>query len=304
MKILVAGATGMVGSALVPALASAGHTVCRLVRPETRTEGRAAVDVAWNPGTGDLGRAAAGADAVVNLAGASIAGGRWTAARKQLLRTSRVDTTRALVSAIGKMNPRPSVLISASAIGFYGDRGDEVLDEASPPGTGFLAAVAQDWETAALGAERFRTRVVIVRFGIVLARDAGALPRIVQPFRFGVGGRIASGKQWMSWIALDDVVGVLKLALLDAMLAGQINVVAPEPVTNLTFTREVAKVLRRPAFFPAPAFALRLVMGEMADGLLLGSQRVIPGMLLRVGYKFSNPQLAPALGKILAARPE
>ena len=304
MKILVAGATGMVGSALVPALASAGHTVCRLVRPETRTEGRAAVDVAWNPGTGDLGRAAAGADAVVNLAGASIAGGRWTAARKQLLRTSRVDTTRALVSAIGKMNPRPSVLISASAIGFYGDRGDEVLDEASPPGTGFLAAVAQDWETAALGAERFRTRVVIVRFGIVLARDAGALPRIVQPFRFGVGGRIASGKQWMSWIALDDVVGVLKLARLDAMLAGQINVVAPEPVTNLTFTREVAKVLRRPAFFPAPAFALRLVMGEMADGLLLGSQRVIPGMLLRVGYKFSNPQLAPALGKILAARPE
>ena len=302
MKILVAGATGMVGSALVPALASGGHTVCRLVRRETRTEGGSAgaFDVAWDPVTGELGGAAVGADAVVNLAGASIAGGRWTAERKRLLRASRVDTTRALVSAMGRMNAKPAVLISASAIGFYGDRGEEILDEASRAGSGFLAAVAQDWETEALRAERFRTRVVITRFGIILARHAGALPKITLPFRFGVGGRISSGKQWMSWITLDDVVGILKFALLDATLGGQINVVAPEPVTNLIFTRELGKALSRPAIFPAPAFALKLAMGEMADELLLASQRVVPGMLLRTGYQFGSPQLAAALTKILA----
>jgi len=304
MKILVAGATGMVGSALVPALANDGHTVCRLVRRETRTEGGAAgaFDVAWDPATGELGGAAVGADAVVNLAGASIAGGRWTADRKRLLRTSRVDSTRALVSAMGQMNVKPSVLINASAIGFYGDRGEELLPEASRPGSGFLASVAQDWESEARKAESFRARVVIARFGIILARHAGALPKLMLPFRFGVGGRISSGKQWMSWITLEDVVGILQGALMDVMLAGPINVVAPEPVTNLAFTRELAKALHRPALFPAPAFALRLAVGEMADALLLASQRVVPTMLLRAGYNFMSPQLAPALAKVLAGK--
>lgn len=301
MKILVTGATGLVGSALVEALSREGHMVCRLVRPQTRTKGGTAgsFDVAWDPETGELGGAAVGADAVVNLAGASIAGGRWTEARKRVLRTSRVDLTRTLVAALAKMNAKPGVLISASAIGFYGNRGEEILVEASPAGSGFLAGVTKDWEAEALGAEAFRTRVVIARLGIILARQGGALPKMMLPFRFGVGGRIGSGKQWMSWVALEDVVEVLKLALRDPMVRGQINVVSPEPVTNAAFTKELAGALYRPALFPAPAFALKLVMGEMADALLLASQRVVPGMLSRLSYRFLYPQLGQALQKIV-----
>ena len=301
MKILVTGATGLVGSALVEALSREGHMVCRLVRPQTRTEGGTAgsFDVAWDPETGELGGAAVGADAVVNLAGASIAGGRWTEARKRVLRTSRVDLTRALVAALAKMNAKPAVLVSASAIGFYGNRGEEILDEASPAGSGFLAGVTKDWEAEALGAEAFRTRVVIARLGIILARQGGALPKMLLPFRFGVGGRIGSGKQWMSWVALEDVVEVLKLALRDPMVRGQVNVVSPEPVTNAAFTKELAGALHRPALFPAPRLALKLVMGEMADALLLASQRVVPGMLSRLSYRFLYPQLGPALQKIV-----
>ena len=301
MKILVTGATGLVGSALVEALSREGHMVCRLVRPQTRTEGGTAgsFDVAWDPETGELGGAAVGADAVVNLAGASIAGGRWTEARKRVLRTSRVDLTRTLVAALAKMNAKPGVLMSASAIGFYGNRGEEILVEASPAGSGFLAGLTKDWEAEALGAEAFRTRVVIARLGIILARQGGALPKMMLPFRFGVGGRIGSGKQWMSWVALEDVVEVLKLALRDPMVRGQINVVSPEPVTNAAFTKELAGALHRPALFPVPAFALKLVMGEMADALLLASQRVVPGMLSRLSYRFLYPQLGQALQKIV-----
>ena len=301
MKILVTGATGVVGSALVEALLREEHTVCRLVRPQTRTEGgtAGAFDVAWNPETGELGGAAVGADAVVNLAGASIADGRWTEERKRVLRTSRVDATRALVAALAKMNAPPAVLVSASAIGFYGNRGDEILDEAGGAGSGFLAGLAKDWEAEALQAEAFRTRVVIARFGIILAKQGGALPKMMLPFRFGMGGRIGSGKQWMSWVALEDVVEVLKLALHGAMVRGQINVVSPGPVSNAAFTRELAGALHRPALFPAPAFALQLVMGEMADALLLASQRVVPGMLSRLSYRFLYPQLGQALRKIV-----
>jgi uncharacterized protein (TIGR01777 family) len=304
MKILVTGATGLVGTALVSALAGDGHTVCRLVRPQTKTEGgtHGAFDVAWDPEKGELGGAAVGADAVVNLAGASIAEGRWTDSRKRFLRTSRVDATHALVAALGKMNAKPSVLISASAIGFYGNRGNEVLTEASVPGKDFLSDLARDWEAEALRAEVFRTRVVLPRFGIILARNGGALPKMMLPFRFGVGGKIASGKQWMSWVALDDVVEILKFALSSRDLHGVVNVVAPEPVTNSDFTKALATAIHRPALFSVPALALKLAMGEMADALLLSSQRVKPAMLMRMGYRFSRPQLEPTLREIVASR--
>lgn len=304
MKILVTGSTGLVGGALVNALAREGHTVCRLVRPQTRAEGgtRGGFDVRWNPQTGELGGAAVGADAVVNLAGASIADGRWTESRKWLLRSSRVDTTHALVSALGKMNAKPSVLVSASAIGFYGNRGDEVLTENSTPGAGFLSDLAKDWEAEALRAEMLRTRVVLLRFGIILAKHGGALPKMMTPFKLGLGGKIASGRQWMSWIALEEVVEIIKFVLATRDVSGAINVVGPEPVRNTKFSHALAQALHRPAVFSAPAIALRLALGhEMAEALLLSSQRVIPAALARIGYRFAHPQLEPALKAILTA---
>ncbi len=304
MKILITGASGLVGSALVKALASDGHMVCRLVRPETRTAGGAsgAFDVAWNPDTGELGGAAVGAEAVVNLGGASIADGRWTASRKQLLRTSRVDATRALVTALGKMNAKPDVLVSASAIGFYGDRGDAVLTEESAVGTNFLAGISKDWEAEALRAEQFRTRVVLARFGIILSKSGGALLKMILPFKLGLGGRIGSGKQWMSWVALEDVVQILRVALSNRELRGAVNVVAPNPVTNADFTKELAHALHRPALFPAPKFALRLAMGEMADALLFSSQRVVPEVLLNAGFRFANGSLSQTLNWLIAGK--
>jgi len=305
MKILVAGASGLVGSALVTALAGDGHMVCRLIRPSTRTDGGAkgAFDVAWNPETGELGGAAVGAEAVINLGGASIADSRWSQARKRSLRSSRVDATRALVTAIGKWNAKPVILINASAIGFYGDRGDETLTEESASGTDFLAQTAKDWEAEALRAEAFRTRVVLVRFGIILAKHGGALPKMILPFKFGLGGRIGSGKQWMSWIVLEDVVETLRFALVKNELRGPINVVAPNPVTNAEFTKELAIVLHRPTLFPAPAFALKLAMGEMADALLLSSQRVLPEKLTKAGYRFAATSLPEALTTLLYKTP-
>ena len=302
MKILVTGATGLVGSALVAELARGGHTVCRLVRPQSQAEGGAAgsFDVAWNPETGELGGAAVGADAVVNLAGASIADGRWTEERKRVLRSSRVDATRSLVGAVGKMNAKPAVWINASAIGIYGDRGEEILDEASAPGGDFLAGLARDWEAEAQRAEAFRTRIVLMRFGIILAKDGGALKTMMQPFRLGLGGRLGSGKQWMSWVALEDVVRILQGALENSLLRGAVNVVAPEPVTNAVFTEKLAEAMKRPAIFAAPAFALKVALGgEKAQSLLLGSQRVMPGALSSAGYEFREAKLGPALARML-----
>jgi uncharacterized protein (TIGR01777 family) len=301
MKILVTGATGLVGTALVAALAREGHTVCRLVRSGTKSTGGTVgtFDVPWDPETGSLGGAAVGAEAVVNLGGASIVAGRWTNLRKKLLRTSRVDSTRALVAALKKMNAKHDVLVSASAVGFYGNRGDEILTEESAPGNDFLGNLAKDWEAEALRAEEFGTRVVLARFGIILASEGGALPEMMLPFKFGVGGRIGDGKQWMSWVTLEDVVAILRLALIKRELRGPINVVAPEPVRNADFVKELAKAMRRPAIFPAPAVALRLAMGEMADALLLSSHRAVPQRLTREGYSFASRNLKDALETVL-----
>jgi len=301
MKILVSGSSGLVGTALVRALVKDGHTVCRLVRPGTvvKNEMNDGFQVAWNPATGELGGAAVGADAVVNLAGASIADGRWSPARKAVLRSSRIDTTRALVDALAKMNARPRVLVSASATGFYGNRGDELLTEESQPGNEFLSGLAKDWEAEALKAEAIGVRVVLARFGIILARDGGALPKIVLPFRFFAGGKIGSGKQWMSWISLEDVIEILRFALEHGEVRGPINVISPQPVQNAEFTKILATALHRPALFPAPAFALRLALGEMTDALLLSSQRVLPQKLQELGYSFAHPDLNDALAAIL-----
>ena len=234
MKILVTGASGLVGSALVPVLVDAGNTVCRLVRPGQREEQSAAgFAVTWDPSTGELGGAAVGADAVINLAGAPIADGRWTAARKELLRSSRVDTTSAIIRALAKMNARPRVLISASATGIYGDRGDELLTEQSSAGENFLAELARDWEAEARKAKAMGIRVVRARFGIILSRHGGALPKMMGLFKFGLGGKLGTGEQWMSWVTLRDVISILRFALENAAVSGAVNVVSPQPVRNV-----------------------------------------------------------------------
>ena len=303
MKILITGSSGLVGSALVPALVRAGHTVCRLVRPGSvaKNETHDGFQVAWNPATGELGGAAVGADAVVNLAGASIADGRWSDKRKGELHSSRIDTTRALVAALAKMNARPRVLVSASATGFYGNRGDELLTEESQPGNDFLPDLAKDWEAEALKAEAIGVRVVLARFGVILARDGGAFPKMVLPFRFFAGGKIGSGQQWMSWIALDDVIQILRFALENGNVRGPINAISPQPVQNAEFTKTLASAMHRPALFPAPPFALRLALGEMADALLLSSQRVLPKKLESLGYRFLHADLKGALTSLLGA---
>jgi uncharacterized protein (TIGR01777 family) len=302
MKILITGSTGLVGTALTQDLQRVGHTVCRLIRPGTTTQSignTQSFDVNWNPATGELGGAAVGADAVVNLAGASIAGGRWTPQRKDLLRSSRVDTTRALVQALAKMSARPRVLVSASATGYYGNRRDETLTEESQPGTDFLSGIAKEWESEALKAEALGIRVVRARFGVILSKQGGALPQMIRPFQFGVGGKIGTGKQWLSWIALDDVIAILRLAVENANITGPLNVISPQPVTNADFTKILATALHRPALFPVPAYALRLIFGEMAEALLLSSQRVLPYQLQKLNYQFQHPDLAAALTAIL-----
>lgn len=298
MKILITGASGLIGSALSARLLQSQHTVVRLRRGSANHQ---AGEAAWDPATGAVDPVALDSvDAVVNLAGASIAGGRWTTARKTELRASRVGLTRALVSTLAKLPRPPQVLVSGSAIGYYGDRGDEVLAESSASGDDFLAAVCREWEAAALEAERAGIRTVTPRTSIVLAKNGGALPKMLTPFRLGVGGRLGSGKQWMSWITLEDQVEVLYGAIMNAPWRGAINAASPHPVTNEEFTRALARVLRRPAIFPAPAFALRLILGEMADALLLSSQRVKPEKLTELGFSFRQSQLEPALRAILS----
>ena len=300
MRILVSGSSGLIGTALSEALVRDGHTIGRLVRTAGSRDAQPG-DVRWDPVAGVFDAAAAeGADAVVHLAGASIADGRWTAARKQLLRSSRIEATRHLVESLGTLARPPQIFIGASAIGYFGDRGDESLDETSAPGTDFLATLTQEWEREEARARgRFGARVVSMRTGIVLAKNGGALPRMALPFKLGAGGRLGSGRQWMSWIALRDVVGIAQFALANSALAGPVDTVAPEPQRNADFTRALAEVMHRPAIFPAPAFALRLALGEMADALLLSSQRVSPRRLTEAGYAFAQTDLRAALREAL-----
>jgi uncharacterized protein len=308
MNILMTGATGLVGTAVVRAFTAEGHTIYRLTRAETsKTSAKVAgvFDLPWNPSTGEIGSGGSSApqlpaavDAVINLAGAPVVGGRWTNERKALLRSSRVDTTRGLVSAITKMDKRPQVLISASAIGYYGNRGDEVVTENSAPGTDFLAELAKEWENEAVKAEKFGVRVVLLRFGIILAKQGGALPKMMLPFKYGLGGKLGSGRQWTSWIALQDVVAIIEAALRSDSWKGPVNLVAPQAMRNSDFTKSLAKVMHRPAIFAAPAFALRLAMGEMAD-TLLGGVRVAPQALEQHGYRFLHANLEEALKAIL-----
>jgi uncharacterized protein (TIGR01777 family) len=302
MHILVSGSTGFLGTALIGVLEREGHTIVRLVRPDTGDldAGRdRAQTVRWDPVGGQFDATTAeGADALVHLAGASIADGRWNAARKNLLRTSRIDATRHLMGALSKLKQPPRVIVASSAIGYYGDRGDEMLTEGSASGADFLSAACRDWEAETARGAEFGARVVMLRFGIVLGAHGGALPRMALPFKLGAGGKLGSGRQWMSWLTLAEAVGIIRFALANSGLSGATNAVTPNPVQNSDFTRILAKALHRPALFPAPAFALRLALGEMADALLLVSQRVKPSKLEQMGYRFARPELPAALAEI------
>jgi uncharacterized protein (TIGR01777 family) len=296
MNVAIAGASGLIGRAIEAAWHDAGHEVKRLVRRAARS----ADEITWNPATGELDpRGLAGVDAIVNLAGENIAGGRWTAARRERILRSRVDATRTLVQALAKLERRPRVFVSASAVGFYGDRGDEVLTEASAIGHGFLPEVCLAWETHAEGAARLGVRTALLRFGMVLAADGGALAKMLPAFRLGVGGRFGSGRQWVSWVSIADAVGAIGFALENERYAGPLNIVAPQPVTNAEFARTLARVLHRPALLPAPAWALRLAFGQMADEALLASTRAVPRNLQASGYAFRHAELESALRDIL-----
>lgn len=307
LRVLLSGSTGLVGSSLVPFLTAGGHTVERLVRREGKFDEPvvpwASVDDA-SSSSNPLDRF----DAVVHLAGEGIAARRWTDAQKNRIRDSRIDGTNRLCRALARLATPPQVLVCASAVGIYGDRGEESLTEDSVPGEDFLAHVCRDWEAATQPARDAGIRVVSLRFGVILSARGGALQRMLPPFRMGVGGRLGSGRQYMSWVAIDDVVGAIHHALVAKRLAGPVNVVAPHPATNAEFTRTLGRVLRRPAIFPLPAFAARLAFGELADALLLASQRVVPQRLTASGYRFRYSDLETALrfqlGRIAGRREE
>jgi len=291
MIIVVAGGTGLLGAALVSALRTEGHRVVVLTRRPTHDG-----DVFWSPGGGERTWTAvlSDADAVINLAGSSIADGRWTTARKTAIRESRVQSTRDLVRAIAHAKRPPPVFVSSSAIGIYGTRGDEPVTEATAPGSDFLASVCREWEALATQAAS-TSRVVLLRTGVVLDRKGGALPQLALPFKLFAGGRLGSGRQYVSWIHLHDWLAMVKWLLASASLSGAVNVTAPFPVTNAEFAQHLGRVLGRPAWLKTPAFALRLVLGEMADALVLGGQRVLPAEAQKRGFVFRYPTLEPAL---------
>jgi uncharacterized protein len=296
-KIVISGASGMLGGALRRRLLADGRPVLQLVRHPAPGPGQ----LAWNPETDPVADLTAleGCSAAVHLSGASIAGRRWTDAYKRELAASRVDSTRALARALAGLARPPKTLVAASAVGIYGDRGHEVLDESSPPGLGFLADVCRRWEDAAQPARDAGIRVVHARFGVVLGEGTGALGKMLPIFRLGLGGRLGSGRQWMSWLSLEDVVGAILFALENASLVGPVNLTSPNPVTNAEFTRALARQLHRPAVLPAPGFALRMALGEMADEALLASARVVPRKLTEAGFRFAHPGIEDAFAGAL-----
>ena len=293
MKILVTGASGLVGSAVVRHLSERGDEVIELVRMEPREPAR---QVRWNPLQGiEEPAKLEGVEAAIHLAGEPIAEGRWTDDKKRRIRESRIRGTSVLAEALTGLEQKPSVLLSASAIGYYGSRGKEILREESTAGNDFLAQVCREWEEAAEPAALSGIRVAQMRFGVILSAEGGALAKMLTPFKLGVGGRIGSGEQYMSWIALEDVVGSIEHLLETESVRGPVNTVAPNPVTNAEFTKTLGEVLSRPTLFPVPKFALRLAFGEMADAALLASQRVEPARLKESGYVFKYPDLRGAL---------
>lgn len=293
-KVLLSGSSGLVGSALIPALETNAYQVTRLVRSGPSGEGR----LVWDPAKPLAPESVSGFDAVVHLAGESVVG-RWTAAKKAAIRESRVLGTRNLAEGLAKASRPPRLLISASAIGYYGDRGEEVLRENSASGEGFLPVVCREWEAATEPAAKVGIRTTQIRIGVVLSAAGGALQKMLPPFRLGLGGNMGNGRQWMSWVDLQDVTAAILHTLKTDSLHGPLNMTSPNPVTNAQFTKTLASVLSRPAVFPMPAFAARLVFGQMADELLLASQRVEPAKLLASGYAFQQPELRQSLQTVL-----
>ncbi len=297
--IAVTGATGLVGSALVSSLEQAGHAVLRLVR---RPVQNAEQESYWNPSTGEIDAdVLEGVDAVVHLGGANVAKQRWSNAYKQVLRSSRIDSTTLLARTIASLQQKPRVLVTASAIGFYGSRGDELLDEESPIGSGFLAELCHDWEEANQPAREAGVRVCQMRIGVVLSPEGGALKKILPIFRKGLGGPMGSGKQYVSWIGLPDVVAALEFAIDHDAINGAVNTMAPHPVTSREFANSLGQQLGRPSFLPTPAFALRMMVGwEMAEALLLGGAKIAPRKLEAEGFVFQHPTIAEALAAVLS----
>jgi len=294
MRILITGASGLIGTALQKSFKAKGYELLLASRIEPRSEN----DIQWNADTGfadeDLPRLE-GLDATIHLAGESISALRWTDEKKKAIRDSRVHGTRTMIETFARLVKKPKVFISASAIGFYGDRGDDEMTETSSAGDTFLSEVSKEWESESRRAEDMGIRTVLLRNGIVLSKDGGALATMMTPFKLGVGGVVGSGKQWMSWVSLDDVVGIVNYALENENLRGAVNVTSPNPVTNEEFTKTLGEVLYRPTFLPLPEFAVNLVFGEMGDALLIDSTKVIPKRLLDAGYEFKHPDLKTAL---------
>ncbi len=291
MRIAIAGASGLMGAAISPELETEGHDVVRLVRSSPK-----AGEIEWHPNQDAVDPAKLeGFDAIINLAGENVADGRWTDEKKKKIHDSRVHGTHLLSEGIAKLTTKPRVFLCASATGIYGDRGDETLDEQSESGGGFLAGVCREWEKATEPAHRADVRVVNLRFGPVLARAGGMLEKMLTPFKMGLGGKIGSGKQYISWIGIEDAVAAMKLALNDGSIRGPLNVVSPKPVTNERFTRALGEVLSRPTVMAMPAFAARLAFGEMADEMLLVSQKVMPKKLQAAGFQFEYSDLEAAL---------